>query len=63
MSFREEQYYASSKESFIKLEKDFKSHEGVDFNEYSSEEDLKKHYRYPVISVKGEIKISFFDYS
>lgn len=42
MSFREEQYYASSKESFIKLEKDFKSHEGVDFNEYSSEEDLKK---------------------
>ena len=31
MSFREEQYYASSKESFIKLEKDFKSHEENSF--------------------------------
>ena len=42
MSYREEQYYADSKENFIKLENNFKSHEGVDFNEYSSEKDLKK---------------------
>mmetsp|Transcript_21972 Transcript_21972/g.32453 ORF Transcript_21972/g.32453 Transcript_21972/m.32453 type:complete len:317 (-) Transcript_21972:11-961(-) len=28
-----------------------------------SEEDLKNNYRYPVISVKGEMKISFVDYS
>jgi exo-beta-1,3-glucanase (GH17 family) len=42
MSYREEQYYLSSKENFVAVDNNFKSYEGVDFNEYSSEEDLKK---------------------
>jgi glucan 1,3-beta-glucosidase len=42
MSYREEQYYLSSRENFVEIDNNFKSHKGVDFDEYSSEEGLKK---------------------
>lgn len=42
MSYREEKYIESSKESFADLGVEFTPHEGVDFKEYSSEKDLKK---------------------
>tara|TARA_B100000809_G_scaffold229566_1_gene243302 strand:+ start:1276 stop:2208 length:933 start_codon:yes stop_codon:yes gene_type:complete len=42
MSYKEEQYFESSKKSFADLKVEFTPHEGVDFKEYSSEKDLKK---------------------
>ncbi|MFT5250935.1 MAG: glucan 1,3-beta-glucosidase [bacterium] len=42
MSYREEKHFESSKEIFANLGVDFTPHEGVDFNDYSTEKDLKK---------------------
>jgi exo-beta-1,3-glucanase (GH17 family) len=42
MSYREEKHFESSKEGFTDLGVDFTPHEGVDFNDYSTEKDLKK---------------------
>ena len=42
MSYREEKHFESSKEGFADLGVDFTPHEGVDFNDYSTEKDLKK---------------------
>jgi exo-beta-1,3-glucanase (GH17 family) len=42
MSYRKEKSYLSSNERFVELGIDFIPHKGVDFNEYSSDEDLNK---------------------